>query len=136
MTPAEIIYQRRIAVLDHAQPTGNVAEACRTFGISRTRYYEWKGLADRYGLDALMPKAQADPPDARGHPHPRGRRAAHPGRPRAHHRLSPVRRPSRRTGASRSPSRPCKRSWSPTVWGGGPSGWPGRPPSRRPPPGF
>src|ERR1035441_6176557 len=28
VTPAEIIYQRRIAVLDHAARTGNVAETC------------------------------------------------------------------------------------------------------------
>jgi hypothetical protein len=37
MTPAEIIYQRRIAVLEHAARTGNVAETCWVFGISRTR---------------------------------------------------------------------------------------------------
>ncbi len=61
VTPAEIIYQRRIAVLDHADRAGNVAEACRVFGISRTRYYEWKSVADRYGLDALMPKARRAP---------------------------------------------------------------------------
>jgi transposase InsO family protein len=61
VTPAEIIYQRRIAVLDHAQRTGNVSEACRVFGISRTRYYEWKNVADRYGLDALMPKGRRKP---------------------------------------------------------------------------
>src|ERR1035441_1587827 len=48
VTPAEIIYQRRIAVLDYAARVGNVAEACRVFGISRTRYYEWKGVADPY----------------------------------------------------------------------------------------
>ena len=59
VTPAEIIYQRRIAVLDHAQRTGNVTEACQVFGISRTRYYEWKKVADRYGLEALMPKSRA-----------------------------------------------------------------------------
>lgn len=56
MTRAEIIYQRCLAVLDHAARMGNVAEACRIFGVSRTRCYEWKGLADRYGLAALMPK--------------------------------------------------------------------------------
>ena len=61
MTRAEIIYQRRIAVLDHAARVGNVAEACRVFGISRTRYYEWKGVADRYGLAALMPKDRRAP---------------------------------------------------------------------------
>ncbi|HUO48774.1 MAG TPA: DDE-type integrase/transposase/recombinase [Acidimicrobiales bacterium] len=61
MTPAEIIFHRRVAVLDHARRTGNVAETCRTFGISRTRYYEWRALAERYGLEALMPKARRTP---------------------------------------------------------------------------
>ena len=61
MTPTEIIYRRRIAVLDYAQRTGNVAGACRVFGISRTRYYEWKNVADRYGLEALVPKGRRAP---------------------------------------------------------------------------
>jgi transposase InsO family protein len=61
VTPAEIIYHRRLAVLDHAARCGNVSETCRTFGVSRTRYYEWKNTADRYGLDALMPKGRRKP---------------------------------------------------------------------------
>ncbi len=61
VTPAEIIYQRRIAVLEYAARSGNVAETCRVFGISRTRYYEWKKVADSYGLDALMPKERRSP---------------------------------------------------------------------------
>ena len=61
MTHTEIIYRRRIAVLAHAQRTKNVAETCRTFGISRTRYYEWKNRADLYGLEALMPKERRSP---------------------------------------------------------------------------
>ena len=61
MTPDDIIFHRRVAVLDHAAKSGNVAETCRIFGISRTRYYEWKNTADRYGLDALMPKARRKP---------------------------------------------------------------------------
>jgi transposase InsO family protein len=61
VTPAEIIYRRRLAVLAHAENSKNVAETCRVFGISRTRYYEWKGVADRYGLEALMPKARRAP---------------------------------------------------------------------------
>jgi transposase InsO family protein len=66
MTPAEIIFHRRVAVLEHAQKTGNVSETCRVFGISRTRYYQWKNVADRYGLEALVPKARRAPqmPDA------------------------------------------------------------------------
>ena len=61
VTHAEIIYRRRIAVLDYAARVGNVAETCRVFGISRTRYYEWKNRADLYGLDALMPKERRCP---------------------------------------------------------------------------
>ena len=76
VTHTEIIYRRRLAVLEHAQRTGNVAETCRVFGISRTRYYEWKNRADLYGLDALMPKERRAPPDALGHPHPCGRAPA------------------------------------------------------------
>ena len=61
MTHTEIIYQRRLAVLAHAKRSGNVTETCAVFGISRTRYYEWKNRADRYGLEALMPKERRAP---------------------------------------------------------------------------
>ena len=60
MTPAEIIYHRRVRVLAHAKQSGNVAATCRTFGISRTRFYEWRNVAELYGLEALMPKARVD----------------------------------------------------------------------------
>jgi len=61
VTRDEIIYQRRVRVLEHAAETGNVAETCRTFGISRKTFYEWRTVAERYGLDALMPKARRRP---------------------------------------------------------------------------
>ena len=61
VTHTEIIYRRRLAVLALAKETGNVAAACRTFGISRTRYYEWKNRAERFGLEALMPKERRRP---------------------------------------------------------------------------
>jgi hypothetical protein len=45
VTPAEIIYHRRVQVLDRAgQPS--VTEACRTFGVSRTTS-RWAGRAQR-----------------------------------------------------------------------------------------
>ena len=69
MTPAEIIYHRRVQVLDRAGQT-SAAEACRTFGISHTTSYRWAGRAQRYGLAALLPKDRwppvmptATPPD-------------------------------------------------------------------------
>jgi transposase InsO family protein len=48
-------------VLEHAAQTGNVAATCRTFGVSRTRFYEWRNLAEQYGPDALMPKSRRAP---------------------------------------------------------------------------
>jgi transposase InsO family protein len=61
VTPTEIIYRRRVRVLEHAAETGNVAETCRTFGISRKTFYEWKNLAAAYGLEALVPKRRRRP---------------------------------------------------------------------------
>lgn len=61
MTPNDVIYQRRVALLAEAERTGNVAEACRRFGVSRTRFYEWKRRAEHYGPEALMPKERRRP---------------------------------------------------------------------------
>ena len=61
MTPAEIIYHRRVRVLEHAALTGNVTATCKTFGVSRTRFYEWRKVAELYGLEALMPKDRRAP---------------------------------------------------------------------------
>ena len=61
MTPTEIIYQRRVRVLDHARATGNVAATCRIFGVSRKTFYVWRHLAEQYGLEALVPKTRRAP---------------------------------------------------------------------------
>ena len=60
VTLEEIIYHRRVRVLDHAGIHG-VTATCRTFGISRQSYYRWARRAARYGLAALMPKARRRP---------------------------------------------------------------------------
>jgi transposase InsO family protein len=61
VTPAEIIYHRRVRLLSLADELGNVSAACRQMGISRTRFYEWRGVARQYGLAALMPKDRRAP---------------------------------------------------------------------------
>lgn len=61
MTPAEIIYHRRVRLLALGDELGNVAEACRLMGVSRTRYYQWRKIVAEYGIDALMPKARRTP---------------------------------------------------------------------------
>ena len=126
MTPAEIIYHRRVAVLDYAARVGNVAEACRVFGISRTRYYEWKALAERYGLDALMPKERRAPQMPEATPTHVVERTVDPGRGRAHHRLSPIRRSPRRPGLlhrqvdrAKAPGRPWAGHACPAAGPGG-----------------
>lgn len=60
VTPTEIIYHRRVRVLEHARKT-SVSDASRTFGVSRTAIYRWRNMAERYGLDALMPKTRRAP---------------------------------------------------------------------------
>ena len=61
MTPAEIIYHRRVRLLALGDELGNVAQACRQMGISRTRYYEWTAIVGQYGLEGLMPKIRRAP---------------------------------------------------------------------------
>jgi transposase InsO family protein len=60
VTPADIIYRRRVRVIERAAEVG-VTQACREAGVSRTSYYRWVGRASRYGLSALMPKDRRPP---------------------------------------------------------------------------
>ncbi len=60
MTPADIIYRRRVRVIERAAEVG-VTQACREAGVSRTSYYRWCNRAARYGLSALMPKNRRPP---------------------------------------------------------------------------
>jgi transposase-like protein len=84
-----------VRVLDHAERTGNVAETCRVFGVSRKTFSEWRNRAARYGLDALMPQGAPGAADAHHYPDLGGQRAGDLGGDRADHRLPPVRRPAR-----------------------------------------
>ena len=61
MTPDDVIYRRRLALLREVERTGNVAEDRRRFGVSRTRYCDWRRRAEHDGLEALMPKARRRP---------------------------------------------------------------------------
>jgi transposase-like protein len=61
VTPGEIIAHRRRRLLELADELGNVSEACRIMGVSRTRFYEWRNVAQEYGLEALVPKERRAP---------------------------------------------------------------------------
>ena len=60
VTLDEIIYHRRVLVLDQAA-TEPVAVVCRRHGISRKTFYRWADRARRHGLAALMPKGRRSP---------------------------------------------------------------------------
>ncbi len=61
MTHEDIVYDRRVRLIEHAAKINNVAEACRVFGVSRKSYYEWLKRAEQYGLSALLPKERRTP---------------------------------------------------------------------------
>jgi transposase InsO family protein len=61
VTHEDIVYDRRVRVINHAAEIGNVTEACRVFGVSRKTYYEWLDKAEQYGLSALLPKERRKP---------------------------------------------------------------------------
>ena len=61
MTHEDIVYDRRVRVIEHAAKIGNISEACRVFGVSRKTYYQWIAKAEQYGLSALLPRERRTP---------------------------------------------------------------------------
>lgn len=61
MTHEDIVYDRRVRLIEYAAKINNVAEACRVFGVSRKTYYEWIKRAEQYGLSALLPRERRKP---------------------------------------------------------------------------
>jgi transposase len=61
VTHEDIVYDRRVRLIDYAAKINNVAEACRVFGVSRKTYYEWQHRAEQYGPSALLPKERRTP---------------------------------------------------------------------------
>jgi len=61
VTHEDIVYDRRVRLIEYAAKIGNVSEACRVFGVSRKSYYEWINDAEKYGLSALLPRQRRRP---------------------------------------------------------------------------
>jgi transposase InsO family protein len=58
------VARQRLSVLELAEKLGNVSEACRRRGVTRTQFYEYKKRFEIFGLEGL-----ADlPPIAKSHP--------------------------------------------------------------------
>jgi transposase InsO family protein len=61
VTHEDIVYERRIRLIEYAAKCGNVTHACEVFGVSRKTYYEWLKVASAYGTSALLPKDRRTP---------------------------------------------------------------------------
>lgn len=56
MTLDQSIHRLRLQVMLRARQLGNVSQACREFGISRTLFYRWRKRYLAYGRDGLHPR--------------------------------------------------------------------------------
>lgn len=56
MTLEDSVVRHRLAVIGRAAALGNITQACREFGISRTLFYRWRQRLLRYGQDGLRPR--------------------------------------------------------------------------------
>jgi len=54
MTQAQRDIRRKLKVLEYARECGNIAKACRYFGISRQCYYNWLHAFEREGEAGLV----------------------------------------------------------------------------------
>ena len=53
MNAADKVAQHKLSVLELAQSLGNVTEACRQRGVSRTQFYEYKRRFQTHGIEGL-----------------------------------------------------------------------------------
>lgn len=56
MTLEDSIHSQRLRVLREAERLGNVSEACRRHGMSRTLFYRLRKRFEQYGADGVHPK--------------------------------------------------------------------------------
>jgi transposase-like protein len=56
MTQQQRDIKRKLAVLNHAEESGNVALTARRFGTSRQCYYKWKHAYEERGEEGLVNK--------------------------------------------------------------------------------
>ena len=64
MTAKEELVRQRLNLLQLAEALGNVSEACRRRGISRTQFYEYRRRFRAHGLEGLKDL----PPIHKSHP--------------------------------------------------------------------
>ncbi|MBM3126969.1 MAG: helix-turn-helix domain-containing protein, partial [Chloroflexi bacterium] len=53
MNAEDKVALHKLSVLELAQSLGNVSQACRQRGVSRTQFYEYKRRFQTHGLEGL-----------------------------------------------------------------------------------
>jgi transposase InsO family protein len=61
VTHDDVLFGYRLRLFTLAEELGNVSEACRRMGVSRSTYYAWKPKLERYGLDGLRVRERRRP---------------------------------------------------------------------------
>lgn len=64
MRAEEKVIRQKMSVLELGRALGNITEACRRRGVSRTQFYEWKRRFQTHGLEGLRDL----PPIVKNHP--------------------------------------------------------------------
>jgi transposase InsO family protein len=59
MTQRQYIINRKVNITQLAETLGNISEACRRLGVSRTHYYDIKSTIEQEGLDGLLEKSRS-----------------------------------------------------------------------------
>ena len=54
MSKAERDFKRKLRVLEYVKARGNVAKACRHFGIARLTFYYWKARYEEVKDEGLI----------------------------------------------------------------------------------
>jgi transposase InsO family protein len=61
VTHDDVLFGYRLRLFTLAEELGNVSEACRRMGVSRSTYYAWRPRLERYGLDGLRVRERRRP---------------------------------------------------------------------------
>lgn len=61
MTQDQYVIRRKLNILELGQTLGNISDACRKLGVSRTHYYDIKSAIDEEGLEGLLEKSRKAP---------------------------------------------------------------------------
>ena len=58
MTHQQYIISRKTNILELGRTLGNISEACRKLGVSRTHYYDIRKTIEEDGLQGLLEKSR------------------------------------------------------------------------------